>query len=97
MKCANGIYDGIPRLRMIHRALLLFSTVCKKNITFMFCLNAFFILIMIGKTIWLGIVWLQHPFAMVPYLYEFHSIKLQVIHKLKEDTSESGTWVSSFA
>ena len=36
----------------------------------MFCLNAFFILIMIGKTIWLGIVWLQHPFAMVPYLYE---------------------------
>ena len=31
MKCANGIYDGIPRLRMIHRALIVFLFLCAKE------------------------------------------------------------------
>ena len=47
---------------------------------------------MIGKVIWLGLVWLLYPYAMVPYIYEsIHPIKLQVIHLLKKDMSEPGT------
>ena len=47
---------------------------------------------MIGKVIWLGLVWLLYPYAMVPYIYEsIHPIKLQVIQLLKKDMSEPGT------
>ena len=47
---------------------------------------------MIGKVIWLGLVWLLYPYAMVPYIYEsIHPIKLQVIYLLKKDMSEPGT------
>ena len=47
--------------------LLYFLCLCAKEQHIYVCLDPFFILIMIGKMTWLGIVWLYHPFAMVPY------------------------------
>ena len=89
-------YDSVSRITYDSWGITIISLyVCKRTTLFSF-VSMLYLLIYDRKMIWLGLVWLLYPYAMVPYIYKsIHPIKLQVIHLLKKDISEPGIRVSS--